>query len=280
MSAPRIHHLNCGTLCPWGAKLLNRTGGALASARLVCHVLLLELDGGLLLVDTGFGAQDTRNPSQINPGFRVGVRPRLDPAETAVAQIESLGFQPGDVRHIVLTHADIDHGGGVPDFPGAEVHIFGDERRAMLSPPLRERVRYAIAAPHWRHGPTWVVHELGGDRWLGFESVRVLAAGDADVLMIPLPGHTLGHTGVAVQREDGWLLHCGDAFFHRGELERPPTCPVGLRAFQAAVDANGRLRRENQERLRELAGSRGDEVTLFCSHDPVQLERAQAGSSS
>ena len=32
----------------------------------------------------------------------------------------------------------------------------------------------------------------------------------------------------------------------------------------------------NQERLRELAARHGDEVTLFCAHDPHELERAQA----
>jgi glyoxylase-like metal-dependent hydrolase (beta-lactamase superfamily II) len=36
----RVHHLNCGTMRPPGAAL-------------VCHVLLVESDAGLVLIDTG-----------------------------------------------------------------------------------------------------------------------------------------------------------------------------------------------------------------------------------
>jgi hypothetical protein len=42
--------------------------------------------------------------------------------------------------------------------------------------------------------------------------------------------------------------------------------------------ADGDARRCNQERLRELAREHGDEVELFCSHDPVELERAKAAA--
>jgi glyoxylase-like metal-dependent hydrolase (beta-lactamase superfamily II) len=265
-------------MCPLGERLMSGSGSLTGPALLVAHVLVVELADGLALVDTGYGTEDVRDPRQVNLGFRLGIRPVLDERETAVARLRELGLDPADVRHIVLTHADIDHGGGVPDFPNADVHIFGAEHRALVSPPLRERVRYAIAAPHFRHGPHWVTHELAGESWLGFESVAVLGAGGDEVLMIPLPGHTLGHTGVAVRAGDRWLLHCGDAFFHRDELARPPSCPPGLRAFQNLVQANGKLRRQNQERLRELAARHGDEVQLVCAHDPVMLERAQAAS--
>ena len=91
------------------------------------------------------------------------------------------------------------------------------------------------------------------------------------MLLIPLHGHTLGHTGVAVRRGDGWLLHCGDAYFHHGEVETPSHCPPALRLFQMLNDADGAARRENQERLRELGRRHGDEVELICSHDPFYL---------
>ena len=44
----RIHHLDCGTLrTPVG--------------RMVCHVLLLEVEDRLVLVGTGFGTEDVRD---------------------------------------------------------------------------------------------------------------------------------------------------------------------------------------------------------------------------
>jgi glyoxylase-like metal-dependent hydrolase (beta-lactamase superfamily II) len=274
---PRIHHLNCGTMCPWGQRLINGDGRVLAAAKIICHVLLIELDDGLVLVDTGFGTDDVRSPrKQLSLGFTAAMRPQLRTADTAIDQVRALGFDPADVRHIVLTHLDVDHAGGLPDFPHAQVHVFAREHQTMLHPPLREQIRYRIGSAHWAHGPKWVTYEVDGDEWLGFESVRVLPGSDAEILLIPLPGHTLGHTGIAVRRPERWLLHCGDSYFYRDEVQRPPHCPPGLRVFQNLVQANGKLRRQNQERLRELADRHAGEVELICSHDPVLLARAQA----
>jgi glyoxylase-like metal-dependent hydrolase (beta-lactamase superfamily II) len=97
--------------------------------------------------------------------------------------------------------------------------------------------------------------------------------------MVPLIGHTLGHTGIAIKRDGDWLLHCGDAYFHHNEIATPPSCPPGLRFFQNLNNADRRQRRANQERLRELALRHGDEVQLVCSHDPDELDLAQARSA-
>ncbi len=261
-------------MCPWGKRLLSGEGGLLETTRLVCHALLIECTNGLTLVDTGYGTGDVRNPRQLGRPFLTLVRPQLDPCETASSQLSGLGFDPGDVRHVVLTHLDLDHAGGLVDFPQAEVHVFAREHQAAMSPTWRERSRYV--PDHWAHGPRWVPHTVAGEEWLGFESVRAVPEGDDEILMIPLPGHTRGHTGVAVHRGDRWLLHCGDAYFHRGEVATPPHCPAGLRAFQALNQVDGKLRHQNRERLRELANRHGSEVELICSHDPVLLDQAQA----
>jgi glyoxylase-like metal-dependent hydrolase (beta-lactamase superfamily II) len=264
--APRaIHHLNCGTLCPRGARLINGEGGLLASARLVCHCLLVEGAEGLVLIDTGLGLADATNPRQLGRPFLTIVRPRVDPAETAISQVRELGFEPRDVRHIVATHLDLDHAGGLPDFPDAEVHLLGRELRAAMNPDWRERARYL--AVQWAHGPRWVQHDVDGDDWLGFESVQILPGSDAEILLIPLPGHTRGHTGVAIRQADGWLLHCGDAYFHHGEVQTPPHCPPGLRVFQELNQLDRAARRQNRERLRELAQRHAHGLELICSHD-------------
>ncbi len=166
-SSPRaIHHLNCGTMCPHGARLLAGEGGLLEPTRMVCHCLLIEGADGLVLIDTGFGAEDVRRPRQLGLAFKALVQPQLAVAETAQAQVLARGFQPGDVRHIITTHLDLDHSGGLPDFPDAEVHLLGRELSAALRPSLRERSRYIGA--HWAHNSA-----LGRARAAGRSLVRL-----------------------------------------------------------------------------------------------------------
>jgi glyoxylase-like metal-dependent hydrolase (beta-lactamase superfamily II) len=251
--------------------LLSGEGGLLASARLVCHCLLIEGAEGLVLLDTGFGLDDVHKPRRLGVAFTATIRPQLDATETAISQVRALGFDPGDVRHIITTHLDPDHSGGLPDFPDAEVHVLGRELTAAMNPSWRERPRYV--AVHWAHGPRWVEHETGGDEWFGFDSVRILPGSDAEIAMVPLPGHTFGHTGVAIKQAEGWLLHCGDAYFHHGQVQTPAHCPPGLRAVQAFDQVDGAARRQNLERLRELALHHSDEVELICSHDAPTLAR-------
>jgi len=260
-------------MCPRGARLLAGQGGLLEKTEIVAHCLLVEVGRELVLVDTGFGTGDCADPKRLGAVFRASVAPACRERETAVRQIQALGHDPADVRHIVTTHLDLDHAGGLGDFPDAQVHVFGAELAAAKSPALRERARYIEAQR--AHGPIWVEHGAGGDSWFGFESIRLLPDLDAEIAMIPLPGHTAGHSGVAVNTSDGWLLHCGDAFFFHGEIETPGRCPPGLRLFETINQHDGKARQRNQERLRELQRNHGDEVTLFCSHDPQMLEAAQ-----
>jgi glyoxylase-like metal-dependent hydrolase (beta-lactamase superfamily II) len=249
----------------------------LEKGQIVCHCLAIESGDGLVLVDTGFGMEDARNPRRLGAVFGLmNAEPRVE--TTALKQLERLGFAASDVRHIVATHLDPDHSGGLPDFPDAEVHVHSTELDAALHPALKDRPRYPKA--HWKHGPRWVRHDTGGDEWLGFESVRILPGIDTELLLIPLFGHSRGHTGVALRTADGWLLHCGDAYFNHGEVATPPSCPPGLRFFQNLNAADNRARKANQERLRELAARHGDEITFVCSHDPHELEREQARTSA
>jgi glyoxylase-like metal-dependent hydrolase (beta-lactamase superfamily II) len=262
-------------MCPRGARLLAGHGGLLAEARLVAHCLLIEAGDQLVLVDTGFGTGDAANPKRLGRPFRAAIRPQCNVAETAVRQIEALGFDPADVRHIAVTHLDLDHAGGLGDFPSAAVHVFAPELAAAQAPSLREKARYLPA--HWAHGPKWVTHEVEGDSWFGFDSVRALADLDAEVAIVPLRGHSTGHSGIAVNTPDGWLLHCGDAYFFKDEVATPPSCPPGLRAFQALTNRDGKARRHNQERLRDLSREQRGAVRLMCSHDPDEFEALSRG---
>ena len=267
----RVHHLNCATMRPPFGKWMTGHGRVLEAGRMVAHVLVIETEAGLVLVDSGFGLDDCRDPARRLGGARALIRPVLDEDECAIRQLARLGFAAGDVRHVVLTHLDLDHAGGLSDFPHAEVHVHRREHAAAVSssnPFDRARYRRAQLA----HGPRWVLHEESGERWNGFECVRGLPGLPPEILLVPLHGHSRGHAGVAIDLGGRWLLHAGDAYFHHGEVKEPERrCPPGLAFFQRAVQVDGAARLGNQDRLRALHAAQGDAIRIFSAHDPAEL---------
>jgi glyoxylase-like metal-dependent hydrolase (beta-lactamase superfamily II) len=274
----RVHHINAATMCPPSAALVNGRGGLFERARLVCHVLLVEAPWGLVLIDTGLGTDDLAQPSRLGATWLRLVSPRFDAAQPAVAGIRALGLSPDDVRDVVVTHLDRDHAGGIADFPHASIHVHAREHAAATTPRPGARERYL--ADQWSHQPKWRPFDDGGESWFGFEGVRPLNDSAPDILLVPLPGHTLGHTGVAVRAEERWLLHAGDSYYFHGQLADPPTVPLGLRLFQRLADTNHAERVANQEKVRALRARHGDEVTIFCAHDPVELDRELPAAGS
>lgn len=250
----RIHHLNCGTMTP-------------VTGELVAHVLVLETGNGLVLVDTGFGTEDVRDPRRVGPSRHL-VRPVLRPEETALAQLLGLGFARDDVRHVVLTHFDVDHVGGLADFPDALVHVTSAEAHgAVHAPTFSERQRYRSA--QWAHGPRLVEHAVTGEPWLGF-TARELTAIAPGIVLVSLPGHSRGHAGVAVETPDGWLLHAGDCYYDGREVTGGDPGRA-LRLVERAVAFDHRQLLANQERLAELRREQDGAVRVFCAHDPREL---------
>lgn len=262
-----IHHLNCATFCPpLFASRINDAG------KLVCHCLLIESQVGLILVDTGLGMRLLAEPGRRSaPGSLKMLGARLDPEETAERQIARLGFNKSDVRHILVTHLDFDHAGGIADFPDAKIHIFEDEyQAAMQRSTFFEKQRYCPA--QWEHNPLWERYKLAGESWFGFQSVRALPGISDEILIVPVTGHSRGHSAIAVKTGSGWLLHCGDAYFYHGEMEKGGRrCTGILDSFQKFAQFDGPSRIRNQERLRQLAIAHSSEVRLFCAHDPTEF---------
>ncbi|MEV4745837.1 MBL fold metallo-hydrolase [Streptosporangium amethystogenes subsp. fukuiense] len=258
----RVHHLNCGTMNVQGIPL-------------VTHILVVETDQGLVLVDTGFGTADVADPAGRLGPLRLLLNPACSPAETAITQIRSLGYTADDVRHIVLTHMDFDHIGGLPDFPGAVVHTTAAEQQAaMITSDEVEKQRYRPV--QWAHRPIMSLYEGPGEPWRGFTGAYQVNGLDDRFALIPMPGHTRGHAAVAIDVGDGrLLLHAGDALFDGSSANltdhtgRPLELWPEFRQFeqQAAIDPGAIA--ANHRRLAQLNTEPG--VEIVCSHDPRVL---------
>lgn len=263
----RIHELNCIASCPLGGRL---------SGELACRCLLVETEAGLVLIDTGYGLLDVAAPARrlSRPLLRM-LEPDFRAELTAVRQIEAMGFSRTDVRHIVLTHLDFDHAGGLDDFPEASVHLM----RAEVEDAARQRTwldRQRYRPRQWSSIDHWQTYEAGaGEPWFRFGAVRDLRGVPPEILLIPLPGHTLGHAGVAVREDRGWLLFAGDAYFCQDELDvTEPRCSPALRSYEWLIAKDNGARLANQRRLRELLRDHAGDVRVVCAHDPRTVERS------
>ena len=172
----RVHHLNCISTCPLGGKLMDDGPESVVQrGHLTNHCLLIEGAGDLVLVDTGLGLRDVADPqSRLSRFFLNLVSPEFREEMTACRQLRRMGFNPADVRHIVLTHLDFDHAGGLDDFPNAIVHMLESERDAAFAQATwldRQRFR----PQQWSTLGNWRVYRPDeGDAWFGFNRVRSL----------------------------------------------------------------------------------------------------------
>lgn len=256
----KIYHLNCGSMYPLYPR----------GTQSILYCLLVETNDGLLLVDTGFGVQDYEQPTRFIRIFTALLGMPCLIEETAVFQVEKLGYSRKDVKHIIMTHLHNDHAGGLRDFPEAKVHVHKLEYEAIQSPKGFKERFYEPA--HWAHGPKWEVYgEEEQEDWYGFPNLRVQAGISTDVRLIPLHGHTRGHCGVAIEAQNVWLLHCGDAtypFYHKNEPAAPiKPLPFYIMSPPKWLEKN--LIGEHTPRLKELYEKHGDEIQFICSNDSI-----------
>jgi glyoxylase-like metal-dependent hydrolase (beta-lactamase superfamily II) len=126
--------------------------------------------------------------------------------------LRSAGYTPEQVDLVLVTHLHSDHIGGLTSqdgkrlFPNAEVYVAKEESDFWLSPEIAAKApndvqpffqsAQAIAAPYIRSG-----------KWHTFSGTEPIADG---VQLVPLHGHTPGHTGYEFSSKGQKILFWGD----------------------------------------------------------------------
>jgi len=152
------------------------------------------------------------------------VRPALNPAEPAITQVQALGIDPHDVRSIVLTHHDVDHVGGIADFPWASVYA-SRAQIDLIIPALRKDMVRRLHPVQWSHTPQWKPVTLS-ETWRSRPSFRL----NDSLSLVALDGHIEGHCAVVIDRENKPpLIHAGDAVMDVKTELFGGRAPLGLR---------------------------------------------------
>jgi glyoxylase-like metal-dependent hydrolase (beta-lactamase superfamily II) len=179
------------------------------------NAFLVEHPEGLCLFDTGQTAR-AAEPGYFpawQPFFRLA-RFELEPADEASALLERLGFDAADVRWVVLSHLHTDHVGGLAAFASADVIVAREEWTAAAG--MSGRIR-GYLPQEWPAGLEPRLVELDGPA-VGPFTGSYDVAGDGRLLLVPLPGHTRGHSALLVRDDERRWLLAGDAAHSAGEL--------------------------------------------------------------
>ncbi|MES2381102.1 MAG: MBL fold metallo-hydrolase [Bacteroidota bacterium] len=231
----------------------------------VCgHCLLIKENDQLLLIDTGIGLLDVRNPTE-----RIGqplidiVGYQFDEKQTAIKQIESLGFNPNKVNHCIISNLDNDHIGGLADFPNATVHV-GVEEFENFNAGNPRYLKTPLA-----HHPTMKTYPKSYMSWFGFEARKIDVNIETEIFLIPLFGHTLGHCGVAIKWSNKWLFYIADAYYMNVELT-DSNHPVNELAKIRADNNN--LRLATLDKIRKLVNEH-PEIEVWGYHDIEEFNR-------
>lgn len=170
------------------------------------HVYVLETVDGLALLDTGFP----------NGAARI------------LAGVRAIGRRPGDIRHILLSHAHADHIGSAAALKRATGATVWAHR---LDAPIIEAgtgFRPVVASPGLRNhlvtrlllGRIAAVEPTAVDRSLE-DGARLPFL--PDLVALHAPGHCAGQVAFHWRRRGG-VLFTADTCVHQFGLTLPPAC--------------------------------------------------------
>ncbi|WP_084459109.1 N-acyl homoserine lactonase family protein [Advenella mimigardefordensis] len=191
-----------------------------------------------ILVDTGFSGCSARERNR-------------QLLHEPIDLLASLGIEPEDIEHIVLTHLHYDHAGNVASFPNATIHLQEAEMHFATGKWMCfEHFRHFFSADDI----TQVIRKVYTDKVQFHNGNATLLAG---IELIHIGGHTPGLQAVRVNTRRGPIMLASDAMhYYRNFATDNP--------FPAIVDVTEML--QGYRKLRSLVPS---DNHLIPGHDPL-----------
>lgn len=195
--------------------------GAFSSApRLISHsAVLLRHPRGTFLYDTGI-AGDIYLYLQKQSLLFKNTLGKFTYEQSIASHLQELGMKPHDLDFVLLSHLHWDHVSGVPDLPGVSLRVNRVEYDAAQLGLFS--IHHGLARALLCDNPL-TLFDCNGPSYDGFRASHDLF-GDGSIMLVPLPGHTAGNTGMIIRRANGSpLFLLGDAAWVAENYLRPAT---------------------------------------------------------
>jgi glyoxylase-like metal-dependent hydrolase (beta-lactamase superfamily II) len=138
--------------------------------------------------------------------------------------LRSAGYSPEEVDIVLITHLHADHIGGLTTqdgkrvFPNADVYVAKAESDFWLSPEIASKAP-KDAQPFFQSAQAIAAPYIKAGKWRTFTGSEPIADG---MQLVPLPGHTPGHTGYEFSSKRQKILFWGDTMHaQRVQLRHP-----------------------------------------------------------
>jgi glyoxylase-like metal-dependent hydrolase (beta-lactamase superfamily II) len=143
--------------------------------------------------------------------------------------LRSAGYTPEEVDLVLVTHLHSDHVGGLTTqdgkrfFPNADVYVAKAESDFWLSPEIAAKAP-KDAQPFFQSAQAIAAPYIKAGKWHTFIGSEPIVDG---MQVVPLPGHTPGHTGYEFSSKGQQILFWGDVVHaQRVQLQHPEVTAI------------------------------------------------------
>jgi len=168
-------------------------------------VLIEHPEFGLTLFDTGYGMEMMSICKKFPESLYGMVTPvTLNPEDTLDQQLDRIGVDPQDIKNVVISHFHADHVGNLKLFSKARFIYSKKEYDHLMGLSRFMKVKAGFLCdllPDDFESRSLYVEELDDKKinlpYKNFAS-GIDLFGDQSLVLVDLPGHSVGHLGVLV----------------------------------------------------------------------------------